>query len=490
MHAKKFLCALFILQLFFVSCVKNEAAPSGGKSGNESGNDAETSESAKSDEYENLPVYQKTYGGAGVDILMGPFAWVETYTPEGLTGEILNDAIYMRNLAVEEKLDVKLNIIFVNDERHTQRDDAAPLFTKAVLSGDPIYDIYITSQAVMTLAARERHLVSYESLPWVDLSRTWWDRKASDSLNFGGKVFFGVNESNFSNLGMACVILFNKNLFAKEGIPYPYDLVRSGDWTYDEFAKIVRSGSKDLNGDGAIYIKDDQFGFSGWQWSVGPNLYAAMGASFVEKNSDNIPELSINSAKSFDVFEKVIDLFSGGGAYHNNMQDGDVWLDRDRFAGGYILMTDYRPYYLDYFRDMADDFGLVPHPKYDRNQNGYRQLVEQVGTFTGVPIICKDLELASAVIESLAIESQKTVMPQYYETILQTKFTRDGESADMIDIIAKNRVYNVYLESLGIMDVFSAMISKGNADLASLYEKREGRAKAEIEKIIENYSLD
>jgi len=476
---KKYLFLVF-LALFACAACSAPDAPAGEST-------ATTSAEPASEEETN-PLYQKTYGGATVDILMGPFAWVEMYTPEGLNGEVLNDAIYMRNLAVEEKLDVKLNVIFVNDERYTQRDDATPKLLKAIRSGDPAYDIHMGAQAVMELCAREKYLVGFDELPWIDLSKPWWDKKASDTLNFGDKIFFGVNDTNFSNLGMACVILFNKNLFAKESIPYPYELVRSGDWTYDEFFKIVKSGAKDLNGDGAMKIKEDQFGFSGWMWSVGPNLYAAMGASIVSKDENGLPELAINSARSFQVFEKIIDLFKEEGAYHNSMRDGDVWTDRDRFAGGYILMTDYRPYYLDYYRDMADDFGIVPHPKYDRNQDGYRQLVEQVGTYTSVPVICKDKELASAVIEALAIESRTGVMPQYYETILRTKYTRDDESADMIELIAKSRAYAVWLDAFGAIDTFSNMIAKGDANLESLYQKNLGKAQSEIAKMIEIYS--
>jgi len=338
----------------------------------------------------------------------------------------------------------------------------------------------------MTYAARDRYLINFDELTWLDLEKPWWDTNSTESLNFGGKIFFGVNDINYSNLGMTCVLLFNKNLFINEGVPYPYDLVKDGGWTYEQFTKIVQGASKDINGDGKIDIKDDQFGFSGWQWEVGPNLYTAFGAAFVTKDNDKMPSLTVSSARSYSAFEMIVDLFNKGGAYHNHTDN--VWLDRDRFADGYILMTDYRPYYLDYFRDMADDFGIVPHPKFDEKQNGYRQLVSGVGSYTAVPIICKDPELASSVIEALAAESYKTVMPQYYETILQTKYTRDGESAEMIELIAKSRVYSVWLDTFGTLDVFSAMIKNGDANLASYYAKQESKALLEIDKLIEIYS--
>ncbi|MCL2517705.1 MAG: extracellular solute-binding protein [Oscillospiraceae bacterium] len=482
---KTIFALILVFCMLFAACQTNDAEKT-------NANDENTLDSIETDtaeeDYNNLPVFQNTYDGETVDILMGSFAWVDMYTPDGLNGEVLNDAIYNRNLAVETKLNVKLNIIFINDERDGSGDMVTSKFTAALRSGDKIYDIYMASQVVMTHAARERYLINFDYLPWIDLTKPWWDTNSTDSLNFGGKVFFGVNDINYSNLGMTCVLLFNKNLFKNEGIPYPYDLVKSGGWTYEEFAKIVQSASKDINGDGIIDIKDDQFGFSGWQWEVGPNLYTALGASFVTKDKDNMPSLTINSARSYSAFEMIVDLFNNGGAYHNHTMN--VWLDRDRFADGYILMTDYRSYYLDYFQDMSDNFGIIPHPKFDKNQEGYRQLVSGVGTYTAIPIICKEPVLASAVVEALASESYKTVRPQYYETILQTKYTRDGESAEMIEIIAKNRVYSVWLDTFGTLDVFSSMIAKGDANLASFYARNETKALAEIDKMIEIYSYD
>ncbi|MBQ7720140.1 MAG: hypothetical protein IJT56_06090, partial [Clostridia bacterium] len=56
---------------------------------------------------------------------------------EGQNGEIVNDAVYSRNLAVEEKLGVTLNVIQVGPEDFTAVDNV----TKSIQAGEALYDV-------------------------------------------------------------------------------------------------------------------------------------------------------------------------------------------------------------------------------------------------------------------------------------------------------------------------------------------------------------
>ena len=40
----------------------------------------------------------------------------------------------------------------------------------------------------------------------------------------------------------------------EKGFDYPYETVKDGDWTFDEFAYYAKKGSADLNGDGILEI--------------------------------------------------------------------------------------------------------------------------------------------------------------------------------------------------------------------------------------------
>ena len=67
-------------------------------------------------------------------------------------------------------------------------------------------------------------------------------------------------------------MVFNKRIFDELGFDYPYELVKEGDWTFDEFAYTVKKGAKDLNGDGIIEPEFDQLGYSSSQWEAPMNI--------------------------------------------------------------------------------------------------------------------------------------------------------------------------------------------------------------------------
>jgi len=426
---------------------------------------------------EELP--EVNYNDATVTVLIGAFSFQDMYAPEE-NAETMNDAVYHKNRAVEQRLGIQFNVL-APGQWHTEAGLSTAQFRTAIKAGDPAYDIYINAQAEMTSCAKEKYFYDFKDLPYVDLAKPWWDKNAIADLCFGDKIYFATGDISFSTLGMTGLLLFNKNLMKNMNLTYPYELVKSGKWTYDAFTKYIKDACQDLNGDGKMGYLDDMFGLVGWQWEIGPNFYASMGGSFLSKDAANMPVVNINTEQSYNIFKRVVELFTVYEAFQNTRE----WLDdMMAFHGGRALFIDTRPYYMDYFRSMPDDFGIVPHPKYDESQTRHRQLVSSVGTYVAVPITNSDPELASVVLEALAAECYRRVTPAYYDVVLQIKLARDYESEEMIDIIARNRVYNVQLETFSTGNVFIEMIKKNNVDLASLYEKNEGKLKKELDKLI------
>lgn len=79
-------------------------------------------------------------------------------------------------------------------------------------------------------------------------------------------------------------------------------------------------------------------------------------------------------------------------------------------------------------------------------------------------------------LEILNYESYKTVIPAYYETALKTKYSRDAESSEMIDLIFASRKIDIGDSTLCgfIRDNFIyQMMKNDNRDLISTVAKNE-----------------
>ena len=62
---------------------------------------------------------------------------------------------------------------------------------------------------------------------------------------------------------------------------------------------------------------------------------------------------------------------------------------------------------------------------------------------TCVPVTNSNLDRTSVILEAMACVSAEKVIPEYYEVALQSRFSRDAQSAEMLDLIFNNRVFDL-----------------------------------------------
>ena len=82
------------------------------------------------------------------------------------------------------------------------------------------------------------------------------------------------------------------------------------------------------------------------------------------------------------------------------------------------------------------------------------------------------------------------VYSQIYDITLLRKNTRDAESADMLDIIFRQRKYAVDM-TYNFGDMLSkvyAMVNKNRNESASLYEKNADKVQKAIDQLFEKYA--
>ena len=86
-------------------------------------------------------------------------------------------------------------------------------------------------------------------------------------------------------------------------------------------------------------------------------------------------------------------------------------------------------------RDMEDDFGAVPFPKLDEDQENYASRIVNYSSLTYIPVTNQKLELTSAILEHMAYLSYRDLIPAFYDVILTVKTNRDYETEEMVDIV-------------------------------------------------------
>ena len=90
------------------------------------------------------------------------------------------------------------------------------------------------------------------------------------------------------------------------------------------------------------------------------------------------------------------------------------------------------------------------------------------------------------ILEAMAAESQYTLIPEYIELSLKTKYARDEQSADMLDIIINNRIFDpmTIYNFGGYADTFQGYGANNTTDIASNIQKQAKIINKSIEKLI------
>ena len=107
------------------------------------------------------------------------------------------------------------------------------------------------------------------------------------------------------------------------------------------------------------------------------------------------------------------------------------------FASGTILFMVHKMESVekDTLRNMQDEYGILPYPKYDENQKEYYSCASDAPTSFAIPTTNNSPEIAGAVLEALASYSYRDTYPAYLNTALKGKYMSDPESRKMIDLV-------------------------------------------------------
>jgi hypothetical protein len=442
-------------------------------------------ENAKDD----LP--ETNFGGAVFTILQRT-EWNYEFLAESENGDVVNDAVYKRNLTVEERFNVKLNPIDVMGGWNEQ-DIYLKKVRNSVTAGDDEFQLLAGYAAYMPKLQSGGYLINLRDLPYVDFDKAWWSKDLKDNFTINGKMFFTTGDLSLSLWEDILAIYFNKKMIADYEIENPYELVRSGKWTIDKLNEICKGIYRDVNGDGKVSADADIFGYATDTTNFVDGFFGCFDSPVIKKDEDGIPYHAQNTAKMAEIVEKIYEfLWTNPGVYANPVSSpGPVNLYRYIFEENRSMFLPELLGNAQALRSMDTDFGIIPYPKWDEQQKDY--LTTSVAYFSMfcVPTTVQNFDMTGIITEALCVESYKKVIPAFYEIALKSKYSRDDESAEMIDIIRSGLTFDfgkVYVTELAYsMNILRELMSNKKNNFVSTFEKNEKQYDRALEKVLKTF---
>ena len=407
-----------------------------------------------------------------------------------LTGDILDDTIYNVNRSVEDKLNCTLN--FYNSGCLTSQTGAE--VPKLILAGDTSYDVYHVVQWNAAKLAAEGYYLNIYDAPYLSLDKPWWDAEYMKEMTVGENTLYAlVGDYAIDRTRCLDCVYYNKDMFEefykdRDGL---YTEVLDGEWTWDRLQQISSDVYSDLNNDG-IATRDDRLGYCINDYSNLDALFYGTGARVTERDAEDKPVLVLNNERVTGIIEGIYDLcFNTTGVYFSGPLYEDDVANRTMFENGNSMFLFGFFYTIEAMRDMKSDYGIVPMPKYDTEQEDYVSVVHDIMRMMVLPSNCQKVDAVCAVLEELSFQGYNELLPVYYDIVLKGKYVRDDVSAQMIDIIrdsCSTDIAYVYGDAFNGMGYISRyLIQAKSNNFASEYAKREPGAITTAEKFVEEF---
>lgn len=345
-----------------------------------------------------------------------------------MNGDIVNDSLYQRDTAIEEKYNVKLEYA-----RFDKASSGTTNLRNSVLAGDDAYQLCISTIMGGTLGtiALDGTLINLAENSGLSLDKSWWSSLMYENLNLDNHIYFTSGDISPVMYNMPACVYLNKKLLDDYKITTDfYQLAREGKWTIDELNAISKDIDRDLNDDGIMHTNDDFFGFihQPGKTTISMMLVGA-GLKLSDVKGQQITLDNLSGEQAFNIYEKVSSIKRTVSFDH---QDDTI---KKAFFNDRALSMLHLVDATNMLRSMPSDFSVLPVPKYDESQEHYYSLCNPWSdAYAAIPASA-DPEFAGCITEALARYSYVYIRPKVYELNLKQKNLRDSESIEMLEII-------------------------------------------------------
>ena len=401
-------------------------------------------------------------------------------------GDLMKDAKYARNEVVEKRFNVELELGYTGTYA-----EVSTYVSKTVLAGSDEFDLLMGMAIDTGSLVLKKLFLNWYDIENINFDKPWWAESNKNELTVDGVAPLAISDFNFSAITSTYCMAFNKNLAASYEMGDLYKVVLDGKWTFDKLLELVKGVYVDDGND-----KRDNADFYGMAHSNGSQINTYLWAfdnPVCKKDEEGIPQIAIKTDKIDSIVTDIYDMFyNTDGVYFDGDKINEQSIAGSLFYGKRAIFTtsSLGAPTGEKLRDFEDEYGIIPYPKYDENQAEYKTMADGYHTVLAVPKTVKDTEFVGIITEALSAESWKTVTPTLYEIALKTRYLRDSESKEIMDLIIEGRTFDfgyIFDGWQGFSFMLQKMMGSGNSNFESYYNTRFKSARLHYKTIVKAF---
>lgn len=396
--------------------------------------------------------------------------WVES-----LTNDAINDAVYERNQVMSQLYNCTIAV-----------DDGGwdNGFNADLSAGTGKY-IAASAEYNNGSSGNYYNVLNLD----IDWTQPWWNQDVIRDISCKDKLYVFAGDFAIFDFRASWIMFYNKDVYDQNlADSYDiYDLVYKKQWTVDVLLEMCQKVLKDNNGDQAYTFSEDANADVVGMMTTAHNyrgLYFSCGERYTAKDdAGNLVCAITSTGKGSDTIDKI-----------RTLTTSEAYLGEEGYTSVQKAIENATTLFAGEVMDVLERMvnaeglrvGVVPLPLYDTNQDNYYTYVNNRSSLYMIPTGYANMDEIADFFTLYAAHSSKIVRPAFLNAYKYT-YASDEESADMVDIIIQNRVYDPgYLYSFSAFDgVLSALMGKTGANnyasAANRYVKSTNEAIANYE---------
>ena len=409
------------------------------------------------------------YGGRNFNIFTwtGAEDWVNEFSAE-LSSIDAQTYMHLRN--VESELGIKFNIAREEKGYYDQRNDfISKVF---MLSGSDNIDLICQYSLAASLGAQQSLYVNLRELDYINWDAPYWSGSLTEENTINDKMFYCTGDVTGSVIQNMFLMTFNKDLAESYDMGDLYQTVRDGEWTIEKLRKLTTDIHVDPNNNGKD--TEDTFGLVIGEYNTIDAFQYGANLRCLQVNRDG--ELEINTELTSELGISIVD------ALKDLMHDNTGAYCATKTIPGYTnaMQSGKAVFYpmiaatiIESLSGTDINYGILPIPKYDKDQENYHTTLGMVYSMFSVPVVAPDPDMSAAVLESMAHDGYENLNPVIYDA-LRYKYSNGKDDIEMFEILRNGIIYDSG-RIIDYIDIFALVrrTVRDNSELVSYYEAQE-----------------
>lgn len=413
---------------------------------------------------------------------------------EDEAGATINDAIFKRNTAVEDRYGVFLQLYPVANASF-ENDFLMPI-KQAVSAGDDIYSLAAGYEYRLATNATLGDFLDWYQMPNVDLEGPWWNRGFADAASYNNHTYIMNGSLSLTHMYSSYCMFFNQDIINSQidnGTAEIYGLVEDGLWTYERFVEYVDQFTTNLGEPG--WDENDAYGFATNDSTAVDAFIYCFDVSLSKRDVDGNISIYLDP-KMVDIATALNDLINKSGNTYNlgtsTVEGMDIFVGmmlrgNTAFSTGSLRSATQ-------LRETTINYGILPYPKWNEAQTSYYSITLNSATAFAIPRTVQDTEFVGTITEALAYYSHVYVRDALYNTVLKYRDAKDVESSRSVDIILDNTRYDFsYIYAFAWGDVqapptlLRICIQGGHDYISNGFDSNEKRYNSVLKSFLTNF---